>query len=422
MTTTFSPSLCISCIRSKQAQVHAWLKEHEDRYLPPIYSSVDIRDAGFKIAVVDTNLFPAGFNNLCEHGIEDAIKFFKQAIDKRVANGKNILIIAEEHTRNTWYLEHVRILQKIIHDAGFNATIATFLSVQPAFCQDATSVDLETATGQTVKIHCFKRILQKIQSGEASYDLIIMNNDLTTGIPDILRETNIPIYPSIHAGWHSRSKSRHFFYTAGLIKDFAHLVGLDPWFFSCLDAVVDGININEEQDRRKLYEAAQKLFAAIAAKYQEHHIQEKPFIFIKSDSGTYGMGVAAIESPEEILELNRKEKNKLYKGKSSQVITRYLLQEGVPSISTVGEHVSEAVIYQVDNNLVGGFYRYNIEKNSRENLNSTGMGFQKMCPHLPKYGDCGVHHDMNISDVYRMLARIAGVAARKEICELEQAL
>ena len=32
----------------------------------PIYGSVDIRDAGWKIAVVDANQFPAGFNNTSE--------------------------------------------------------------------------------------------------------------------------------------------------------------------------------------------------------------------------------------------------------------------------------------------------------------------------------------------------------------------
>jgi len=29
----------------------------------PFYSSVDLRNSGFKLALVDTNLFPAGFNN-----------------------------------------------------------------------------------------------------------------------------------------------------------------------------------------------------------------------------------------------------------------------------------------------------------------------------------------------------------------------
>src|SRR3989338_5278182 len=121
----------IEKIKSKQSEIFHWLESHEKTKELPLYSSVDIRDAGFKRAIVDTNLFPAGFNNLCEHGLADSVKFIKAAILERVPKCKNILIIAEEHTRNTWYLENVRILRKIIEQAGFQAKISTFLSIQP---------------------------------------------------------------------------------------------------------------------------------------------------------------------------------------------------------------------------------------------------------------------------------------------------
>ena len=127
-----------------------------------------------------------------------------------------------------------------------------------------------------------------------------------------------------------------------------------------------------------------------------------------------------VESPDDIINFNRRDKNKLYKGKSSQVITHYLLQEGVETIYNIEDHVSEVSIYQIDNNLAGGFYRLHNAKGSRENLNSPGMSFKKMFPHLPKYGEDTVHPDMNIFDVYRILARIAGIAARMEIQELEK--
>lgn len=416
----FSGSLCVTCVNSKQQEIFNWLKEYE-RIWTPFYTSVDIRDAGFKIAVVDTNLFPAGFNNLCEHGIVDAERLVQNAVNKRVNGAKNILIVAEEHTRNTWYLENVRVLEEIIQKAGFNVKIATFLTVQPAFCEDAaTNVELETATGKTVKIHCFKRILNRIKSGEEKVDFILMNNDLTAGIPDVLKETNIPIFPSIHAGWHSRHKSEHFRYTNALMEEFAKIVNLDPWLFSCLYETAENVDINNDADRKRLAGAAEKLFTDIGNKYKEHGIQEKPFVFLKADSGTYGMGVLAVESPAEILELNRKQRNNLHKGKNAQVINRLLLQEGVPTIHRIEENPSEVCIYQIDNNLVGGFYRFHTGKNPRESLNSPGgMGFKKICPHSNKYGDCNPHPNMNIFDIYRMLARIGGVATSCEIKSLE---
>ncbi len=412
-------SLLIETINNKQRDILSWLDGYEKTTELPIYSSVDIRDAGFKMAVVDTNLFPAGFNNICEHGLEDSVHFMREAIRSRVENGRNILIIAEEHTRNTWYLENIRILQQIIERAGFNVKVATFLTTQPNFCQDAGYMDFQTATDQAVRVHCFNRILSAIDAGDETFDLIIMNNDLTTGIPDILKQSNIPIYPSVQAGWHSRQKSHHFEHTQELINEFAQIVGIDEWLFSTQFSLAKDVDINEEKDRARLMDSASELFENIRQKYQEHQVGSKPYIVLKSDSGTYGMGVMMIEDSTDIFTLNRKRRNKMYKGKGSQVIRRYLLQEGVPTRYQIDQQVSEACIYQIENNLVGGFYRSHSAKSERDNLNTKGMDFKKMCPHLRKYGDCGVHHDINIFDIYRILARIAGIAAHREIIQLE---
>lgn len=409
----------IEKIRSKQEQIHEWLKSYEGSKELPLYSSVDIRDAGFKMAVVDTNIFPSGFNNLCEHGLADSVHFMRQAILNRVPSCQNILIIAEEHTRNTWYLENIRILQQIIEKAGFKSKIATFLDVQPAFCTNTKFVELETATGESVRIHCFKKILADYQAGIEKYCLIIMNNDLTEGIPEILRESTVPIYPSIQAGWHSRLKSHHFKHTEDLMREFSSIIDIDPWIFSCLYLSSEHIDINSDTDRKKLADQATNLFEQIKTKHTQHEINEKPFLMLKSDTGTYGMNVIPIENPEEILQLNRKLRNKLHKGKSSKVNERYLLQEGVPTIYRIDQEISEVCIYQIENNLVGGFYRSHSAKNDRQNLNSQGMVFKKMCPQLSKYGDCGVHHDINVFDIYRIIARIAGIAAHREIINLE---
>lgn len=409
----------INRIKSKPEKINQWLSSYEGSKELPIYSSVDIREAGFKMAVVDTNIFPAGFNNLCEHGLEDAVKYLKMAILKRVPNCKNILIIAEEHTRNTWYLENIRILQDITEKAGFNVRIATFLSIQPDFCDKTRFVELETATGHPVRIHCFKKILEDYKDGRENFSLIILNNDLTAGIPEILKQADVPIYPSSAAGWHSRLKSHHFAHTEDLMKEFAAMIDVDPWLLTCQFKVVNDKDINADNDRKQLADTAADLFRSIATKYKEHKITDKPYIVLKSDSGTYGMGVMAVEDPEEILQLNRKKRNSLAVGKSSQPIHRFLLQEGVPTIYNVAQQVSEVVIYQIENNLIGGFYRMNDTKGQRDNLNSKGMTFQKICPHLEKYGDCVVDPSINMFDVYRILARIAAIAAHREIIQLK---
>ena len=44
--------------------IESWFRQQFRETPAPFYASVDLRNAGYKLAPVDTNLFPAGFNNL----------------------------------------------------------------------------------------------------------------------------------------------------------------------------------------------------------------------------------------------------------------------------------------------------------------------------------------------------------------------
>ena len=91
-------------ILDSQASIEAWFRNAWREIQVPFYASVDIRNAGYKIAPVDTNLFPAGFNNLnpafeplCIQAVQMAVEHINTPIDR-------ILIIPENHTRNLFYL------------------------------------------------------------------------------------------------------------------------------------------------------------------------------------------------------------------------------------------------------------------------------------------------------------------------------
>src|SRR5690606_29091281 len=55
-------SLLEKKIIDEQIKIETWFRQAFQDKPTIITSSVDIRNAGFKIAPVDTNLFPAGFN------------------------------------------------------------------------------------------------------------------------------------------------------------------------------------------------------------------------------------------------------------------------------------------------------------------------------------------------------------------------
>ncbi len=316
-------------------------------------------------------------------------------------------------------------MQEIISNAGFQTTVATFLNVQPNFCDKTHFVEFTTAANQPLRIYCLKKFLKEFEQGSRKIDFVIMNNDLSAGIPEILKQSSIPIYPSIQAGWHSRLKSHHFQHTNDILIEFADILGIDPWLFSTLHQSIDKININQANDRVRLQDIASDILNKVDLKYREHNISEKPYLVVKSDYGTYGMGVLPIEDASEIGQLNSKRRNKLSSGKGSRQNERYLVQEGIPTIYQIGNEVSEVCMYQVEHHLIGGFFRTHSAKTARESLNSRGMNFQRMCPHKDEHQEClfsdgDSGRALAVFDIYRLLARIAAVAAHREIVALEE--
>ncbi|HNE20169.1 MAG TPA: glutamate--cysteine ligase, partial [Turneriella sp.] len=295
-------------IVARYAQIDEWLRSLEKDV--PIFMSADIRDAGFKIASIDANLYPAGFNNLDASFHPLAARHLKDALAHyNIPAGSRLLLISEEHTRNSFYLENIRALSGLLAAAGYSVEVATQFAIADESYVD-NALELRTASGNTVRLYDPAYASARL----ADYSALIMNHDSSAGTADWIKNATIPVLPAWQAGWHSRSKARHFAHYRTLMNELAAIVGVDPWFFAPLDAHITGIDINSDADRAKVSEQAAGLLKQIQAKYDEYQIQEKPFVFLKSDHGTYGMAMLSFDSAGEILEINRKEKNKLFKG------------------------------------------------------------------------------------------------------------
>ena len=86
--------------KSKHGFRSHWNEHLSSRF----YGSVDIRNAGYKISSIDMNLFPGGFNNLNPNFIPLAAVAAQDAVQRACETAKSVLIIPENHTRNTFYL------------------------------------------------------------------------------------------------------------------------------------------------------------------------------------------------------------------------------------------------------------------------------------------------------------------------------
>lgn len=60
-----------------EKSINNWFEAKFNGLTSPFYSSIDLRNSGYKIVPVDANLFPAGFNNLSEESRTMAARLIK---------------------------------------------------------------------------------------------------------------------------------------------------------------------------------------------------------------------------------------------------------------------------------------------------------------------------------------------------------
>ena len=365
-------------ILSNQTKIEAWFRSKWKEHKPPFYGSVDIRNAGYKMASIDMNLFPGGFNNLNPNFIQLASHAALDAVERACPQAKSVLIVPENHTRNTFYLQNVYALSNILRNAGFEVRLG---SINPEITEP---VELETALGDTVTLEPLQRTRGRVHLADGfSPCLILLNNDLSAGVPDILKDISQTVLPPLHGGWTTRRKTAHFSAYNDVAAEFAALVGMDEWQINPYFEQISGLNFQEREGEDALADAVERMLAKIQAKYDEKGIADQPFVIVKADAGTYGMGVMSVKSADEVRGLNRKNRNKMAKIKEGLEVSEVIVQEGIYTYETLHGAVSEPVVYMMDRFVVGGFFRVHEGRGADENLNATGMSFVPLNHAIP---------------------------------------
>jgi glutamate--cysteine ligase len=394
-----------------EKEIEAWLNKKRSEVNMPVYTSCDIRNAGYKLTTVDTNLFPAGWNNLCPSFQKIASNHFKEYFENLHKGAECILIVTEEHTRNSFYFSNVKALVHILEGAGYKVYVGN-----PNIELTETTT-FDTADNETLTVHPIERRGDEIYAKDHRVCMILFNNDFSNGIPDMLKDIVQPKVPNLELGWHNRRKSTHFNYYNGLVDEFASIINFDAWSLKTEFDVVEKVDINDESDRERLAKCVGQLIDKIASEYKIRNIEKDPVVFVKNDAGTYGMGVISVKSGDEIRDLNRKNRNKLSVGKSSVPIVNFIIQEGVPTIDKIKNETAEPVVYLAGGKVCGGFFRVNDSKGDNENLNSPGMKFVKLCFErvLGYENDSAQDCDIECLDrLYRVVGQIASIAAGLE--------
>lgn len=408
-----------SHLLERQNMIETWFRKQWLKSKPPFYASVDIRNAGFKVAPVDTNLFPAGFNNINRDFAPLCIQAIQAALDKTCPDAVRVLILPENHTRNLPYLESISTLQELLTQSGYDTRIGT---LNPEILEPA---QLNTQSGKTIELIPVHREDDRLLAGDFDPCVILLNNDLSDRVPEVLLGLSQVITPPPELGWSKRLKSDHFEYYRTAAIEFSKLIDIDPWFFDPMFSNCSEINFMERQGGECLADKTESLLADIQRKYNEFGIASTPYVVIKADAGTYGMGVMIARSPDDVITLNRKQRTRMSSSKGGKVINKVILQEGVPTYETWGDSraVAEPVVYMMDRFVVGGFYRVHTKKGAEENLNSPGMHFEPLAFDEPcNVPDAHIDPDAaaNRFYTYGVIGRLALLAAAREILAISR--
>ncbi|WP_293999468.1 glutamate--cysteine ligase [Sphaerotilus sp.] len=394
--------------------IERWFRLEWMEHTPPFYTSVDVRNAGFKLAPVDTNLFPGGWNNLTPEMLPLAVQAAMAAIEKICPEAKNLLLIPEKHTRNTFYMTNVARLVQIFTQAGLNVRLG---SLDPEVKEPTT---FELPGGESLTMEPLLRSQRRL--GLKNFDpcTILLNNDLSAGIPAVLEGLHEQyLLPPLHAGWAVRRKTNHFQAYEEVAKKFSKLMGMDPWLINPMFSQCGEVNFAEGTGIECVQTNVDALLGKIRRKYKEYGINEKPFVIVKADNGTYGMGIMTVRDAKQLDELNRRTRNKMSVIKDGQEVTEVIIQEGVPTYERMNDAVAEPVVYMLDRYVVGGFYRVHADRGIDENLNSPGAQFIPLAfaesNHLPRQGTKPGASAPNRFYMYGVVARLAMLAASYEL-------
>lgn len=394
--------------------IERWFRLEWMEHTPAFYSSADVRNAGFKLAPVSTNLFPSCWNNLLPSMLPLAVQAAMAAVEKFCPAARNLLIVPENKARNPFYLSNLAQLCRIFHMAGLHVRIG---SISPDI---NTSTAFELPGGEKITLEPAMRIKGRLGVKDFDPCTILLNSHLRAGIPGILEDLNEQILlPPLHASSTLRSQSLHFRCYEEIAKRFGKLIGIDPWLIAPLFEEFSHIDLCTLQGRETLRSGVDALLAKIKKVYKEYSIKEKPFVVIKVKHNSHRMGTLTVHDTKDVENLCLQDRSGTKVSPETPQICDLILQEGVVTKEHLDAAVAEPVVYMMDRYVVGGFYRVHAGRGGDENLSAPGSSYVPLAfaesSHLPRPGLHPGASAPNRFYMYGVISRLAMLAASYEL-------
>jgi glutamate--cysteine ligase len=391
--------------------IERWFRLEWMEHTPAFYASVDVRNAGFKLAPVDTHLFPADWNHLTSSMLPLAVQAAMAAIEKICPEARNLLIVPDNNIRSTSYLSNLAQLQRIFHMAGLNVR---FGSISPDIKK---STKIALPDGDSITLDPVVRTRSRLGVKDFDPCTILLNTDLSAGVPGILEDlTEQYLLPPLHASWATRRKSMHAKCYEEVAKRFGKLIGVDSWLINPMIDKGASIDLNTADGRDALNVRVDGLLTKVKKKYKEYGIKEKPFVVVKADNSSSGAAAITVRDTKELDAILARAAGASIPLQGTQEL---IVQEGVQTNERMNDAVAEPVVYMMDRYVVGGFYRIHAERAFDENLSVPGSSYVPLAfaesTHLPQPGVRPGASAPNRFYMYGVIGRLAMLAASYEL-------
>lgn len=380
--------------------IERWFRLEWMEHTPAFYCSVALRNAGFKLAPVDTQLYPGGWNHLSAEMLPLAVQAAMAAIEKICPEAKNLLLIPQNRSHDRSYLSNLAQLRRIFHMAGLHVRLG---SIDPDIRQDTT---IALPNGESVTLEPVQRVSGRLMLKHFDPCTILLNNDLSAGVPGILEDLHEQyLLPPLHAAGSVRRRSRHSQSYEDISKRLGKLLGVDPWLLSPMFGHCTAVDWGSAQGMAKLRAQVDAVLTKVKRKYKEYGIVEKPFVVIKADYGAADGGLLTVRDVKALDILQAPTEH----GARAPLPGEVIVQEGVLTCERLHDAVAEPVVYMMDRYVVGGFYRIHTPEAS-----IAPLAFEQST-HLPQLGVKPGASAPNRFYMYGVIARLAMLAASYEL-------
>jgi glutamate--cysteine ligase len=394
--------------------IERWFRLEWMEHTPPFYASADLRNAGFKLAPVGTDLFPSGFNHLTPEMLPLAVQAAMAAIEKICPEAKNLLFIPSGRTQDSFYLAAVQSLVQVFTQAGLNVRLGTL--------DPAVQAPLTLAVPEGGELVLEPVVRNRSRLGLKNFDpcTILLNNDLAAGVPRVLQHLHEQyVLPPLHAGWTVRRKRQHYQSYEEVAKKFAKLLGMDPWLINPFFATCGQADASTAAGLEAVRSQADALITKVRRKYKEYGINEKPFVVVKADNASDSLGMLVLRDAKDLDVLGTRLAERMLAAGGGQLPAGIVVQEGVPTLERMHSAVAEPVVCMIDRYVVGGYYRVHAERNPDEDLCGPGSSFVPLAfaqsNQLPRPGAKPGASAPNRFYMYGVIARLAMLAASYEL-------